>query len=160
MTHGFDDQGRKFDKDGNLNDWWTEEDSKKFEERTKVLVDQYNQFVVLDTVHANGQLSLGENIADLGGLSISYQAYKNSSKETKSIDGFTPDQRFYLAYAHVWASNIRDKEILRLTQEDEHSLGRYRVIGPLRNVSEFHNAFGIKEGDFMYLPENERAAIW
>jgi len=160
MTHGFDDQGRKFDKDGNLNDWWTEEDSKKFEEKTKVLVDQYNQFIVLDTVHANGQLSLGENIADLGGLSISYQAYKNSSKETKSIDGFTPDQRFYLAYAHVWASNIRDKEILRLTQEDEHSLGRWRVIGPLRNVTEFHNAFGIKEGDFMYLPGNEMAAIW
>ncbi len=160
MTHGFDDQGRKFDKEGNLNDWWTEEDSKKFMERSQKLVDQYNQFVVLDTVHANGQLSLGENIADLGGLNISYQAFKNASKETSPIDNFTPDQRFFLAYAHVWASNIRDKEILRLTTEDVHSLGRYRVIGPLRNVPEFHNSFDVKEGDYMYLADNERAVIW
>jgi putative endopeptidase len=160
ITHGFDDQGCKYDKDGNLNNWWTEEDGKRFEERTQVLVDQYNQFVVLDTLHADGNLSLGENIADLGGINISYQAYKLANKETERIDGFTPDQRFFLAYAHLWASNIRDKEILRLTKEDVHSLGRYRVLGPLRNVPQFHKAFDIKEGDYMYLAENQQAKIW
>jgi len=160
ITHGFDDQGCKYDKEGNLNNWWTEEDGKRFEERTKILADQYDQFVVLDTIHADGKLSLGENIADLGGLNISYQAYKMASKETEAIDGFTPNQRFFLAYAHLWASNVRDKEILRLTKEDVHSLGRFRVLGPLRNLPEFHNAFDIKEGDYMYLAENQRAIIW
>ena len=160
ITHGFDDQGRKYDKEGNLNDWWTEDDSKRFEERTKILAKQYDQFVVLDTVHADGNLTLGENIADLGGLNIAYQAYQLASKETEPIDGFTPDQRFYLAYAHLWASNVRDKEILRLTKEDVHSLGRFRVLGPLRNLPAFYQAFNIKEGDYMYLPENERAVIW
>jgi putative endopeptidase len=160
ITHGFDDQGRKYDKDGNMNDWWTEEDGKRFEDRTKVLADEYDKFVVLDTLHANGKLSLGENIADLGGLNIAYQAYKLASKETEPIDGFTPDQRFYLAYAHLWANNVRDKEILRLTKEDVHSLGRFRVLGPLRNLPNFYKAFNVKEGDYMYLPENERAVIW
>jgi len=160
ITHGFDDQGCQYDKDGNLNNWWTEEDGKRFEERTKVLVDQYNQFVVLDTIHADGKLTIGENIADLGGLNISYQAFKSANKETEPIDGFTPDQRFFLAYAHLWANNIRDKEILRLTKEDVHSLGRFRVLGPLRNLPQFHSAFNIKEGDYMYLTENERAVIW
>ena len=160
MSHGFDDEGRKFDKVGNLTDWWTPEDSQRFEERTKVLVDQFNGYVVLDSIHADGKLCLGENIADLGGLNISYQAYKQASKETKSIDGFTPDQRFYLAYAHVWAQNIRDKEILRRTKEDPHSLGKYRVLGPLKNVPEFHDAFNIKPGQPMYLEEGQRAKIW
>jgi putative endopeptidase len=160
MTHGFDDEGRKFDKNGNLTDWWTPEDSKRFDEKTKVLADQYDSFVVIDSVHANGKLSLGENIADLGGVNISYQAFKNASKETAKIDGFTPDQRFFLAYAHVWASNIRYKEILRRTKEDVHSLGRYRVIGPLRNVPAFYTAFDVKEGQKMYLPEDQRAKIW
>jgi len=160
ITHGFDDQGCQYDKDGNLNNWWTEEDGKRFEERTKVLINQYDQFVVLDTMHADGKLTIGENIADLGGLNISYQAFKSANKETASIDGFTPDQRFFLAYAHLWASNIRDKEILRLTKEDVHSLGRFRVLGPLRNLPQFHSAFNIKEGDYMYLAENERAVIW
>jgi putative endopeptidase len=160
ITHGFDDQGCQYDKDGNLNNWWTEEDGKRFEERTKILSNQYDQFIVLDTIHADGKLTIGENIADLGGLNISYQAYKSASKETASIDGFTPDQRFFLAYAHLWASNIRDKEILRLTKEDVHSLGRFRVLGPLRNLPQFYNAFNIKEGDYMYLNESERAVIW
>jgi len=160
ITHGFDDQGCKYDKEGNLNNWWTDEDGKRFEERTKILADQYNQFIVIDTLHADGKLSLGENIADLGGLNIAYQAYKLASKETKPIDGFTPDQRFYLAYAHLWAGNIRDKEILRLTKEDVHSLARFRVLGPLRNLPVFYKAFDIKEGDYMYLAENERAVIW
>jgi putative endopeptidase len=160
MTHGFDDEGRKFDKTGNLTDWWTPEDSKRFDEHAKVLADQFSSFVVIDTVHADGKLSLGENIADLGGLNISYQAFKTGSKETAKIDGFTPDQRFFLAYAHVWAQNIRDKEILRRTKEDVHSLGRYRVIGPLRNLPQFYAAFDVKPGQKMYLPENQMAKIW
>ncbi len=160
MTHGFDDEGRKFDKSGNLTDWWTAEDSKKFDERTKVLVDQFNNYVVLDSIHADGKLCLGENIADLGGLNISYQAFKKANKDTEPIDGFTPDQRFYLAYAHVWAQNIRDKEILRRTKEDPHSLGNLRVIGPLKNVPEFYTAFNIKPGQPMYLDEEQRVKIW
>jgi putative endopeptidase len=160
MTHGFDDEGRKFDKYGNLKDWWTDEDSKRFVEHTKVLVDEFDSFVVIDSIHANGKLTLGENIADLGGLNISYQAFKTASKETRKIDGFTPDQRFFLAYAHVWASNIRDAEILRRTKEDVHSLGHYRVIGPLRNLPQFYAAFDVKPGQKMYLPDNQRAKIW
>ena len=160
MSHGFDDEGRKYDKVGNLTDWWTAEDSKRFDERTKVLVDQFSSFVVIDSIHADGKLSLGENIADLGGLNISYQAFKLASKETQKIDGFTPDQRFYLAYAHVWAQNIRDKEILRRTKEDPHSLGKFRVVGPLKNLPEFYAAFNIKPGQPMYLDEAQRAKIW
>jgi putative endopeptidase len=162
MTHGFDDQGRQYDKDGNLNDWWTEEDAKRFKERTQVLVDQFNGFTVLDTIQADGELTLGENIADLGGLNISYTAFMKTmeGKEKQLISGFTPEQRFFLAYAHVWAQNIRDKEILRRTKEDVHSLGYWRVNGPLPNMPEFHAAFDIKEGDKMYLPEDKRAVIW
>lgn len=160
ISHGFDDQGRKYDKDGNLNDWWTEEDGKRFNERTQVLVDQFNQFVVLDSVRADGQLTLGENIADLGGLNIALTAFRKGSSQTESIDGFTPEQRFFLAYAHLWASNVRDKELLRLTKEDVHSLGRYRVLGPLRNMPEFHTAFNIKADDYMYLAPDQRAVIW
>jgi putative endopeptidase len=160
MTHGFDDEGRKFDKTGNLTDWWSAEDSKLFDERAKVLTDQFNSYVVIDSIHADGKLSLGENIADLGGLNISYQAFKMANKETKTIDGFTPDQRFYLAYAHVWAQNIRDKEILRRTKEDPHSLGKLRVTGPLKNIPGFYAAFSIKPGQPMYLDELNRAKIW
>lgn len=161
MTHGFDDQGRQYDKVGNLADWWTEEDTKRFNERTKVLVDQYNNYTVIDTMKADGQLSLGENIADLGGLNIALTALKKVlTGNEKPIDGFTPDQRFFLAYAHLWAQNIRDEEIIRRTREDVHSLGRFRVIGPLRNMPEFHQAFNVKEGDYMFLKEAERAAIW
>lgn len=160
ISHGFDDQGRKYDKNGNLNDWWTQEDAERFEARAKVLGSQYDQFVVVDSVYADGNLTLGENIADLGGLNIAYSAFKNTNTSDKPIDGFTPDQRFFLAYAHLWANNIRDKEKLRLTKEDVHSLGRYRVLGPLRNMPEFHAAFEVKEGDYMYLPVEERAVIW
>jgi len=161
MTHGFDDQGRLYDKVGNLSEWWTADDSKLFEERTKVLVNQYNGYAVLDTLKADGELSLGENIADLGGLNIAYNALQKvlTGKE-ESIDGFSPDQRFFLAYAHLWAQNIRDKEIVRRTKEDVHSIGRLRIIGPLRNMPEFHKAFGVKSGDYMFLNESERAVIW
>jgi putative endopeptidase len=160
MSHGFDDQGRKFDKVGNLTDWWTAEDSKRFDERTKVLVDQFNGFVVLDTIHANGALCLGENIADLGGLNISHQAFLKANTQKEPIDGFTPEQRFFLAYAHVWGQNTRDKEILRRTKEDVHSLGRFRVLGPLQNLPEFYAAFDVKEGQAMYLAPEKRAKIW
>lgn len=161
MTHGFDDQGRLYDKVGNLSEWWTAEDSKKFKERTQILVNQYSNFTVLDTLKANGELSLGENIADLGGLNIAYNALQKvlTGKE-EPIDGFTPNQRFFLAYAHLWAQNIRDKEIIRRTKEDVHSLGRFRVLGPLRNLPEFYQAFNVKDGDYMFLKENERAVIW
>jgi putative endopeptidase len=161
MTHGFDDQGRQYDKEGNLNDWWTKGDADRFKKRAEVLAKQFDQFVVLDSIHANGELTMGENIADLGGLNISYQAFKNADPgEGKPIDGFTPEQRFFLAYAHVWAQNIRDKEIIRRTKDDVHSLGHFRVIGPLRNIPAFYKAFDIKEGDFMYLPADKRAVIW
>ena len=161
MTHGFDDQGRLYDKVGNLADWWTADDAKLFGERTKVLVNQFNNYTVLDTLKANGELSLGENIADLGGLNVAYYAMKKAATgNEKPIDGFTPDQRFFLAYAHLWAQNIRDKEIVRRTKEDVHSLGRFRVLGPLRNMPEFHEAFDVKEGDYMYLKEADRAVIW
>jgi putative endopeptidase len=161
MTHGFDDQGRLYDKVGNLTDWWTADDAKLFAERTKVLVNQFNNYAVLDTLKANGELCLGENIADLGGLNVAYNAMKKASTgKEELIDGFTPDQRFFLAYAHLWAQNIRDKEIVRRTKEDVHSLGRLRVIGPLRNLPEFHKAFDVKEGDYMYLKEADRAVIW
>jgi putative endopeptidase len=163
MTHGFDDQGRKFDKNGNLTDWWTEEDAQKFNARTEVLVKQFDSFMLLDSLHADGKLTLGENIADLGGLHIAFEALQMALKESgnnPSFDGFTQEQRFFLAYAHIWAQNIRDEEIQRRIKEDEHSLGYLRVIGPLRNVSEFHKAFGVKPGDLMFLNEQDRAVIW
>ncbi len=161
MTHGFDDQGRQYDKDGNLNDWWTARDASRFNARTEVLANQFSQFTVLDTIKANGKLTLGENIADLGGLNIAFQALQHVLKgNEKLVDGFTPEQRFFLAYAHIWAQNIRDEEKLRRTKVDVHSLGRYRVLGPLRNLPQFYKAFGVKEGDTMYLAENERAVIW
>lgn len=161
MTHGFDDQGRQYDKVGNLTDWWTADDARLFGERTKVLVDQFNNYTVLDTIKANGELSLGENIADLGGLNVAYTALqKVLTGNEKPIDEFNPDQRFFLAYAHLWAQNIRDKEIIRRTKEDVHSLGKFRVLGPLRNMPEFHKAFNVKEGDYMFLSESDRAVIW
>jgi len=161
MTHGFDDQGRLYDKVGNLSEWWTAEDSKRFKERAQVLVNQFDNYTVIDTMKANGQLSLGENIADLGGLNIAYNALqKVLTGNEKPIDGFTPNQRFFLAYAHLWAQNIRDKEIIRRTKEDVHSLGRFRVLGPLRNLPEFYQAFNAKDGDYMFLKTNERAVIW
>lgn len=163
MTHGFDDQGRKFDMNGNLNDWWTEEDAANFENRSKVLEEQFSRIPVTEDLFADGKLSLGENIADLGGVNIALHALRKAWEDTPpepEVDGFTPKQRFFLAYAHVWANNIREKEMIRLTKEDVHSLGINRVNGPLPNVKEFHDAFDVKEGDPMFLPEKERADIW
>lgn len=162
MTHGFDDQGRQYDKDGNLKDWWTAEDAKQFNLRADKLADQYSSIIVLDTVHANGRFTLGENIADHGGLRVSYTAFKNATKgqDLKPIDGFTPDQRFYLAYTGLWAQNIRDEEILRLTKIDPHSLGKWRVNAALRNLESFFQAFGITEKDPMYMKPEDRVTIW
>jgi len=163
MTHGFDDQGRQYDKEGNLHNWWTEEDTEKFNKRTQILVKQYDKKTVLDTVHANGELTLGENIADLGGLSISYTAFHHAiaDKEVpRQIDGYTPDQRFFLSWARVWAQNIREEEILRRTKEDVHSLGVHRVNGPVVNIDAFYQAFNVTPNDELYLPEDKRAKIW
>lgn len=162
MTHGFDDSGRRFDKDGNLNDWWQEEDAEKFIRLSDALVEQFDKVEVAPGVKANGQFTLGENIADQGGLRIALTAYLDShaGDDLKSIDGFSPLQRFFLSYANVWADNIRDEEILSRTKTDPHSLGRNRVNVTLRNISPFFEAFAIKEGDKMFRPESERVVIW
>lgn len=162
MTHGFDDQGSQFDKDGNFANWWTEADKEKFESLTSGLAEQFDNIIVLGDTHANGRFTLGENIADQGGLRVAYTAYHNSlgDSEGKVIDGFTPDQRFYLSYANVWAGNIRDEEILLRTKTDPHSLGRWRVNGSLRNIEPFFKAFDIKDGDAMYLAPEKRVIIW
>ncbi len=162
MTHGFDDKGRSYDKDGNLKDWWTEEDAKRFDEKSKVLVERFDNITVLPDLNADGKLSLGENIADYGGLKISYDALMMAlnGKEPEKIDGFTAKQRFYLSYAKIWGQNIRETEIRRRTKEDVHSLGKWRVNGQLPGIKEFHEAFGIKEGDAMYLPPDKWASIW
>ena len=162
MTHGFDDQGRNYDKEGNLADWWTSEDAARFTERANKLVAQYDNIIVLDTMHANGSFTLGENIADQGGLLISHQAYLNSLQgETPAvIDGFTGDQRFYLGYATLWAQNIRDEEIVRRTKMDPHSLGKWRVNAALKNIDTFYKAFDVKEGDAMYMQPADRVNIW
>lgn len=163
MTHGFDDQGRNYDKDGNLTDWWTAGDAARFNERADKLAAQYDAIIVIDTVHANGRYTLGENIADQGGLIVSHLAYLNTlagKKTPAPIQGFTNEQRFYLGYASIWAGNIRPEEILRLTKIDPHSLGKWRVNAALRNIDPFYAAFAIKEGDPMYMPPADRVLIW
>ncbi len=162
MTHGFDDQGSLFDKDGNMNNWWTAEDRAAFVAKTKVLADQYSEVEVVPGLKANGELTLGENIADHGGISIAWTALHNAVGENvpAPIDGLTMEQRFFLGYAHVWAQNITDEESARLTKLDVHSLGKNRVNVALRNFGTFFDAFGIKEGDAMWRPEAERVHIW
>ena len=169
LTHGFDDQGRQYDKDGNLNDWWTEEDAANFNNNKKALIDAFNACIALDdpelgVINGNGELTLGENIADNGGLHVSYLAMQNAKEKkqlnAKEMDGFTPEQRFFLAYAAVWASNIRPQAALQLTQMDVHSLGRNRVNVALPQVTEFIEAFDIKEGDGMWLAPEKRALLW
>lgn len=162
MTHGFDDQGRQYDKDGNLKDWWTEEDAKNFEERADVMAKFYDNIEVAPGVHANGRFTLGENIADYGGLQVSFQAFKTATANAPLEDklGFTPEQRFFLAYANVWAGNIRPEEILRRTKDDPHSLGKWRVDGALPHIQAWYDAFHITEQDPMFLPEPERVHIW
>lgn len=162
MTHGFDDSGRQYDKNGNLADWWLPEDADNFKQLADKLVAQFDAVEVLPGVNANGRFTLGENIADQGGLRVAMTAYKNAmaGKEPAVIDGLTPEQRFYLAYANVWAGNIRDEEIARLTKVDPHSLGENRVNVTLRNITPFIEAFGICEGDALYRPVEDRVIIW
>ena len=160
MTHGFDDQGRMYDKEGNLKDWWTKEDADKFKEHVQVLVKQYGSFVAIDSLKLNGELTLGENIADLGGITVSHAAWKLTNPKEEKIDGFTPLQRFFLSYAQIWRQNIRPKELMKRVKEDVHSPGKFRVNGILPNVPQFYDAFPVKAGEKMYLPENERAKIW
>lgn len=166
MTHGFDDQGCQFDKDGNMLNWWTEEDKQRFDERTKVMSDFFDGIEVAPGVHANGAFTLGENIADHGGLQVSYQAFRNNeaAKPKKerlgNVGGFTPAQRFFLAYANVWAGNIRPEEILKRTKSDPHSLGRWRVNGALPHINAWYEAFGITPASPLYLAPEKRVSIW
>ena len=164
MTHGFDNMGRQFDKDGNLRDWWTKEDSESFEEHSRMLVDQYDKYEVLDSTFVNGQLTLGENIADLGGITVALNAYKISlegKEPPPPVDGFTDMQRFFMSYAQIWRMNMRDKELRRRVKTDEHSPAKIRINGVVYNVPEFYAAFpGIKPGDKLYRPADQRPVIW
>lgn len=162
MTHGFDDQGRQFDKDGNFRDWWTPQDAERFKERTKVMADFFSNIEVLPGLKGNGELTLGENLADHGGLNVSFQAFKNATKDNPLgvVDGFTPEQRFFLAYAGVWAQNIRENEIRVRTKSDPHALGMWRVNGALPHIQAWYDAFGITEKDKMYVAPDKRVNIW
>lgn len=162
MTHGFDDQGAKYDADGNLKNWWTEEDEKRFMAKTGVVVDQFNAYTVLDTVHVNGQLTLGENLADLGGLAIAYEAFQKTEqyKKGEKIDGFTPTQRFFLSWAQVWRAKCTDETMANRIITDPHSPAEWRTNGPLSNMPEFYEAFNIKEGDKMWRADSIRAKVW
>jgi putative endopeptidase len=162
VTHGFDDEGRQYDAEGNLRDWWTAEDARRFEERAAVVEAQYNAFTVLDTMHVNGKLTMGENIADIGGLTVAYYALQKAleGKPRTLIDGFTPEQRFFLAYAQARRANMRPEQMRVMIQTDPHSPGEFRVNGPVSNMPEFAAAFGCKPGDPMVRPAAERAQIW
>lgn len=162
MTHGFDDQGRQYDKDGNLKNWWTPEDAKRFKAKVQVMINQYNGFTVLNGVHVNGSLTQGENLADIGGLAIAYQAFKNTpqGKGKVKIDGFTPDQRFFLALAQVWRGKRTDELTRMYINVDPHSPDIFRVNGPASNIQAFYDAFGVKPGDKMYIAEKDRVKVW
>ena len=166
MTHGFDDQGCQFDKDGNLNNWWTAEDKARFDARTKVMADFFSSIEVAPGVHANGEFTLGENIADHGGLQVAFQAFKENeaakpaSERLRTRDGFTPEQRFFLAYANVWAGNIRPEEILNRTKSDPHSLGRWRVNGALPHIAAWYEAWNVTPESPLYVAPENRVSIW
>ena len=162
MTHGFDDQGRQYDAEGNLLDWWTAHDAKGFEERANLYTEFFNAIEVLHGLHCNGKFTLGENLADHGGLMVSFNAFKNATakKPLKSKDGFTPAQRFFLAYAGVWGQNITEQEIRNRVKRDPHSLGEWRVNGALPHIDAWYEAFGVKKGDKMFIPESERLQLW
>lgn len=163
LTHGFDDEGAQFDADGNLKNWWTDADKANFKKKTDMLVMQFNNYIAIDSVHVRGELTLGENIADLGGLTISYYAFKKSLEgkpAPEKIDGFTAEQRFFISWAQGWRGNMRPEFLKNLVQTNPHSPGNFRGNGPLSNMQEFYDAFGVKEGDKMYRPKAERAEIW
>ncbi len=162
MTHGFDDQGAQYAADGNLKNWWTAEDEEQFKAKTAILVEQFNDYTVLDSVHVNGELTLGENIADLGGVAIAYQAFKKThqGQQGEPIDGFTPDQRFFMSWGQIWRSKAREKTSLMLIKRDPHAPGIWRANGPLSNFEPFYKAFNVTPKNKMYRPESERAKIW
>jgi len=162
ITHGFDDQGSQYDENGNLNNWWTEEDRAKFIAKTKRIVEQFNAYTVLDSVHINGDATQGENIADLGGVIMGYEAFKKTPqyKENQIISGLTPDQRFFLGYGYAWMVNIKDEALANQIMTDVHAPAQFRINGPLSNIPEFHKAFDVKPGDAMYRPDSVRVVIW
>ncbi|ARK13318.1 M13 family metallopeptidase [Fibrella sp. ES10-3-2-2] len=162
MTHLFDDQGRQYDAAGNLRDWWTKSDAERFTAKTQAVVDQYNTYTVLDNLHLNGRLTLGENLADLGGITLAYQAFKltKQAQGTDKIDGFTPDQRFFLGFAQVWRIKVRDESERVGVATDPHSPAKFRVNGPLTNFAPFYTAFGVKPGQKLYKPETQQAQVW
>lgn len=162
MTHGFDDQGRHYDKDGNMRDWWTAADGEKFTERAQRCADFFSSIKVLPDLNANGQFTLGENLADHGGLMVSFNAFKNATaaKPLKNINGFTPEQRFFIAYAGVWAANITEKEIRNRTKGDPHALGEWRVNGALPHINAWYDAFGVTSSSKLYVPEQDRVNLW
>jgi putative endopeptidase len=162
MTHGFDDQGSQFDAVGNLSNWWTEESAKRFKERTTAIVKQFAGYTAIDDLHINGELTQGENIADLGGLKIAYAAFKKATagKPPEKIDGFTPDQRFFLSWATVWHTNQRDAAVRLQVNTDPHSPARFRVNGPVSNLDEFYAAFGVPEDSPMRRALKDRVQIW
>jgi len=162
FMHGFDDQGSQFDAQGNMKSWWTDEDKKRFEERTQKLVDEYGNFVAIDDLHVNGKLTLGENIGDLGGVAIAHAAYRRSLGNAPApvLDGTTGDQRFFLGWAQVWAAKQRDEVLLRALKSNPHSPPAYRVNGVVRNLDAWYDAFGVKQGDALFLPPAARVRIW
>ena len=160
MTHGFDDMGRQYDKDGNLKDWWTPIDSERFVARARVMRDFFDKIQITDDVHANGEFTLGENLADYGGITISYTAYKNFGTPSETIAGLTPDMRFFIAYANAWAANMRQEEALRLTKMDEHSLHTNRVNGILPHIDAWYSAYDIMPGDKLYIAPEKRVKLW
>lgn len=162
MTHGFDDQGSKYDKEGNLREWWKTEDTERFNERIQVMRVFHDSIRVLPDLYANGSLTLGENMADHGGLMVSFTAFQNALKEAPldTIDGFSPAQRFFLAYANVWGQNIRETEIRRRVKSDPHQLGMWRVNGQLPHIDAWYDAFHVTEKDPMFVPKEKRVTIW
>ena len=162
MTHGFDDQGRHYDKNGNMSDWWTADDAKNFDARATEYANFFSNIKVLPDLNANGRFTLGENLADHGGLEVAFAAFENVNKKEKLpvIDGLTPEQRFFIAYSGVWAGNITEKEIRSRTKSDPHSLGKWRVNGALPHINAWYEAFGVKEGDALFLPESKRLKLW
>ena len=162
MTHGFDDQGAQYDKEGNLKNWWSKDDYEKFKAKGEEVINLYSSFVVLDSLHVNGRLTQGENTADIGGIAIAYDAFKltKEGQDTARIDGLTPDQRFFLSFAQSWRKKVKDESLRQQVNTDPHSPGLFRVLGPLINFTPFYAAFNVKEGDKMFVPEDKRIKIW
>ena len=162
ITHSFDDQGAQYDKAGNVTDWWTKTDYEKFKARTQQVIDQYNLFTVLDSMHVKGPLTVGENTADIAGVAIAYDAFKMTAqgKDTTKLDGFTPDQRFFISIARIWRVKTKDEFMRMYVNTNPHSPARWRVNAPLMNFTPFYNAFNVQPGDKMYKPENERITVW